>query len=231
MCGRFTLRRPELVEEHFELAEAPPLAPRFNAAPGQRIATLDRHGDGCARVLRLRHWGLVPSWADSPKIGSRMINARSEGLRERPAFRNAYQRRRCLIPADGFYEWDARVRPPQPNWIRKPDEGIFAFAGLFESWLDTAGAAFESCAIVTTASQGALRELHARAPVIVVPAEYDIWLDPDPRASDAVASLLAPGRGPELVFSPVGRALNDVRVDDARCLAPAPREARQASLF
>jgi putative SOS response-associated peptidase YedK len=231
VCGRFTLRRPELVQEHFELAQAPELAARFNAAPGQSIATIDRHSDGSARALRMRNWGLVPPWAESPTIGSRMINARSETLHERPAFRSAYQRHRCLIPADGFYEWDAQVKPPQPHWIRKRDESLFAFAGIFEHWRDAAGSGFDSCAIVTTSAQGALRELHERAPVILAPGDYELWLDPRLRASDELAALLAPGLSPELLFSPVARALNDVRVDDPSCLAPAPREARQASLF
>lgn len=231
MCGRFTLTRPEPIPEHFELADAAPPAARYNAAPGQAIASIDRRAEAGGRALRMRHWGLVPSWADSPRVGARMINARAETLAERPAFRAAFQRRRCLIPADGFYEWDARSQPPQPHWIRPASAGLFAFAGIFEHWRDPEGRLLESCAIVTTAADSALAGLHARTPVILAPADYALWLDPELRKGERLSALLAPGQGPALEIQPVCARVNDVRCDDPGCLAPAAPAARQPSLF
>ena len=160
-----------------------------------------------------------------------MINARAETLAERPAFRVAFQRRRCLIPADGFYEWDARTRPAQPHWVRPAAGGLFAFAGIFEHWRDAEGRALESCAIVTTAADSALAGLHARKPVILAPADYELWLDPELRGGERLAALLAPAQGPALELRPVSARVNDVRCDDASCLEPAVPAARQPSLF
>ncbi len=231
MCGRLTLTRPEQVAEHFELAAAEPLRARYNAAPGQAIASIDRHSEASARGLRLRHWGLVPPWAESPRVGARMINARAETLAERPAFRSAFQRRRCLVPADGFYEWDARRRPAQPYWLQLESGGLFAFAALFERWRDPQGELLESLAIVTTAADASLASLHARKPVILAPADYERWLDPELRATEPLRELFSPERGPSLAMRPVGLRVNDVRVDDASCLEPALPAPRQGSLF
>ena len=223
MCGRFTLTTtPEEVAQHFGLDEIPLLSPRFNVAPGQPIATLARAPEGARRVLTLRRWGLIPSWAKEPKIGNRMINARIKTAAEKPSFRGAFRKRRCLVPADGFYEWAARPGgAKQPFHIALPERRCFAIAGLWESWRDPAGASIESCTLLTTSAHAKLREVHDRMPVILDPADYASWLDPrlGDEATRARLARSAPAEGLEL--HAVGRRVNDPRFDDAACLAPA----------
>jgi putative SOS response-associated peptidase YedK len=223
MCGRFTLTTtPDEVARHFELGEVPQLAPRFNVAPGQAIATISLASDGGRRVLALRRWGLIPAWAKDPRIGSRMINARFETAAEKPSFRSAFRKRRCLVPADGFYEWAARPgAAKQPYHIALPGRRCFAIAGLWESWRDPAGASLESCTLLTTSANPKLRAVHDRMPVILDPADYAAWLDPqlgDPARLSRIA-LAAPAEALEL--HAVGRRVNDPRFDDAACLEAA----------
>jgi putative SOS response-associated peptidase YedK len=223
MCGRFTLTTtPEEVARHFELAEIPLLAPRFNIAPGQPIASVALAPDGGRRVLALRRWGLIPGWAKDPKIGSRMINARFETAAVKPSFRSAFRKRPCLVPADGFYEWAARAgAAKQPYHIALPGRRCFAIAGLWESWRDPEGANIETCTLLTTAANAKLRAVHDRMPVIVDPADYAAWLDP--RLGDAsTLARLALGEPAEgLELQAVGRRVNDPRFDDAACLEAA----------
>jgi len=223
MCGRFTLTTtPEEVARHFELAEIPLLAPRFNIAPGQPIASVALAPDGGRRVLALRRWGLIPGWAKDPKIGSRMINARFETAAEKPSLRSAFRKRPCLVPADGFYEWAARAgAAKQPYHIALPGRRCFAIAGLWESWRDPEGANIETCTLLTTAANAKLRAVHDRMPVIVDPADYAAWLDP--RLGDAsTLARLALGEPAEgLELQAVGRRVNDPRFDDAACLEAA----------
>jgi putative SOS response-associated peptidase YedK len=230
VCGRFTLRRPGgEVARHFELQEVPELAPRYNAAPGQDVAVVRAEATGMRR-LEARHWGLVPPWADDPRVGSRMINARSESAERLPAFAEALRLRRCLVPADGFFEWVARGRERRAFHVRLPDDGLFGMAGLWETWRGPGGEIVESCAILTTAANTYLRRLHDRMPVILAPGDYARWLDPGQRAPAALRPLLRPYPDGALLLAPVGPRVNRVENDDPDCLAPAEPPA-QGELF
>ena len=221
MCGRYSLTTP--VEALVGLFAAGPLtgfAPRYNAAPGQMLAVVRRAGEGGREWAWLR-WGLVPSWAKDPAIGNRMINARAETVAEKPSFRAAFRRRRCLVVADGFYEWQGRGRgPKQPYHIAAAGGGPLAFAGLWESWRGPDAEPLETFTIITTEATPELAAIHHRMPVIVEPAHYDVWLE---SAGDPglLAPLLVAGGGPALTARPVGRRVNDPRHDDAACLASA----------
>jgi putative SOS response-associated peptidase YedK len=221
MCGRFTLTTtPEEVAEHFGLDRMPPLLPRFNIAPGQPIATITR--PGAQPQLELRLWGLIPAWAKDRKLGSRLINARVETVAQRPSFREAFRRRRCLVPADGFYEWAARATGArQPVHIALPGRRCFAIAGLWERWHDPQGGSIESCTLLTTGSSPQLHALHDRMPVILDPADYTAWLDPRPADEASLLRLARGGLGEGFELLPVSRRVNDVRLDDAACLEPA----------
>ena len=228
MCGRFALFAPpgQLVE-YFDLAEPPTeaLEPHYNVTPGRRVAAVRVRRDG-GRRLDLLHWGLVPFWAKDRRIGYKLVNARLETLADKPAFREALARRRCLIPASGFYEW-ADGEPPgkrkrQPFFARTADEPLLAFAGLWERWRGPDGAPLESCTIVTTAAHGVLAPIHDRMPVAVVRADFATWLDPTTGLA-ALAALAA--RGPSFEAWPVGPAVNDPRNDDDRLMAPLEKTA------
>jgi putative SOS response-associated peptidase YedK len=218
VCGRFALfASPELVAEYFTLAEPPPLAPHYNLTPGQDIAAV-RVDRGGARRLGALRWGLVPFWAKDPSIGRRLINARLDSLAEKPAFREALVRRRCLIPASGFYEWgiDAAGKK-QPFFVRPRTEPLLALAALWERWRTQAGETLETCVIVTTEASATLAAIHDRMPVMLARAAQDTWLDP--RSDIATLAELA-ARGPEVAAWPVGSAVNDPRNDDERVIAP-----------
>ena len=181
MCGRFTLRAPaSVIAEQFSLFEVPWLKPRFNIAPTQPVPVVRMTPQQAApqRQFVFLHWGLVPSWAKDPTIGNRMINARAETVADKPAFRTALRRRRCLIVADGFYEWQTAGKRRQPMFIHIRDDRPLAFAGLWESWEGADHSALESCTILTTAANDLVRPIHDRMPVIVAPEDYADWLDP-----------------------------------------------------
>ena len=218
MCGRFALfASPELVAEYFALAEPPALAPHYNLTPGQDIAGVRVDRDGVLRLHALR-WGLVPFWAKDATLGRRLINARLDSLAGKPAFREAFTRRRCLIPASGFYEWgvDAAGKK-QPFFIRPRGEPLLAIAGLWERWRAPSGEPLETCVIVTTEANALLAPIHDRMPVLLARAAQDVWLDA--RSDVATITELA-ARGPELETWPVGTAVNDPRNDDERVIAP-----------
>lgn len=208
MCGRFTLwlQFGDLVKAFpdFEFAEA--LAPRYNIAPTQSVAAVPN--DGTHRV-GLFHWGLVPFWAKDPAIGSRMINARSETAAEKPAFRAAYRRRRCLILADGFYEWRAEPgsRTKTPMYIRLASGEPFAFAGLWELWRPDETPLL-SCTILTTEPNSLMAPIHDRMPVILPRRAYDRWLDPNEVRTGALQDLLVPYPAEEMMAYPVSRLVN-----------------------
>jgi len=230
VCGRFTLRAPaSAVASHFGLDAEPELAARFNIAPGQAIVSV-RTAEG-ARIAEPRVWGLVPEWAASPAMGQRLINARAETAAEKPAFRAAFRRRRCLIPADGFYEWAPGTPDKQPYHIAREDGSLFGFAGLWASWRGEGGQVLESCTLLTTAADASLQAIHSRMPVILAAERYAAWLDPALDDAATLQSLLASGGAPRLVARPVGRRVNDVRNDDPECLAPAPPRAEQVALL
>lgn len=231
MCGRFTLTStPEELARRFGLSEPPVCSPRYNVAPGQDVLAVrvDREGARHATALR---WGLVPSWADDPAAGARMINARAETAPELPAFRAAFRERRCIVPANGFYEWADRGGFRHPYWIGPVDGGPLGIAGLWERWRSPAGEWLESCALLTTAANARVAELHDRMPAILFPGDYAAWLDP--RAADAasLAKLLQPLGPGALDFHPVGTRVNRVDVDDPACVEAVAEPPRQASLF
>jgi len=218
VCGRFALfASPELVAEYFALAEPPALAPHYNLTPGQDIAAVRVDRDGVLRLHALR-WGLVPFWAKDATLGRRLINARLDSLAGKPAFREAFTRRRCLIPASGFYEWgvDAAGKK-QPFFIRPRGEPLLAIAGLWERWRAPSGEPLETCVIVTTEANALLAPIHDRMPVLLARAAQDVWLD---ARSDVVTITELAARGPELETWPVGTAVNDPRNDDERVIAP-----------
>jgi putative SOS response-associated peptidase YedK len=230
VCGRFTLTSPpEEVASEFELADTPGLRPRYNIAPGQKVATIRLDADPMHRVLEPRKWGLVPHWAKHPAIGNRLINARAETLTQKPSFRTALRKRRCLVPANGFYEWAKGTQ--QPHHIAREGGALFAFAGLYEQWgPNEEGEAIESCTLVTTEASPRLAPIHHRMPVMLRPEDFATWLDPAQAATDAVLALLRPWPDDDTVVTPVGRHVNNVRNNDPGCLAPAEVAPEPAQL-
>jgi putative SOS response-associated peptidase YedK len=220
MCGRYTLRTPvgRLAEEFGFEASSVELPPNYNVAPTQEVAAV--LSEGGERRLELLRWGLIPPWADDPQIGSRMINARSETAPEKPSFRRAFRERRCLIPADGFYEWKRMNGSKQPYYIHMKEGRPFAFAGLWESWKDNGGPEIRSCAILTTKPNALAGEIHDRMPVILPAGSYDAWLDPDAER-DELYGLLAPYPEDEMEAYPVSRFVNSPSNNDPRCIEPA----------
>lgn len=218
MCGRFALfASPELLAEYFALAEPPSLAPHYNVTPGQDIAAVRVDRDG-VRSLRALRWGLVPFWARDTSLGRRLINARLDSLATKPAFREALARRRCLIPASGFYEWGVDpAGKKQPFFIRPRREPLLAIAGLWERWRAPGGEPLETCVIVTTEANALLAPIHERMPVVLSRAAQDVWLDP---SSDVAAIAKLAATGPELEAWAVGTAVNDPHNDDERVIAP-----------
>jgi putative SOS response-associated peptidase YedK len=219
MCGRFTLvAAGDVLADLFQLLEAPDWLPRYNIAPTQPVLAVRLAGSGAGReCVRLR-WGLVPSWAKEVG-GPPLINARAETVADKPAFRTALKQRRCLIPADGFYEWLKRDGKKQPFSFRLWDNRPFAFAGLWERWTGDENPV-ESCTIVTTEANDLVRPVHDRMPVILPVRYHAAWLDPDVRDADRLRTLLRPFPAEEMTALPVGAHVNNARHDDPRCLEP-----------
>ena len=211
MCGRFAFYSPhEAVVRLFGVAVVPGIEPRWNIAPTTYVAAVREAGG--PREVAMLYWGLVPSWAKEKSIGARMINARSETLGEKPSFRNAFRRRRCLILADGYYEWQRSGAVKQPYFIAFADGQPFGMAGLWERWRDPAtGEPLESCCIVTTSPAPTVAHVHDRMPVIVPSEAYAEWLDPKNEGTDRLARLFEPCGRPDLQARPVSRRVNDAR--------------------
>lgn len=225
MCGRYSLSVPtELLARTFQLASLPQLELRYNIAPSQLapvIRVLPGENVG-GRHLHLLQWGLIPSWADDPKIGNRMINARAETAPDKPAFRSAFRKRRCLIPADAFYEWqklDPSGKRKQPYLIKMKDGRPFAFAGLWERWRGE-GEPIESFTILTTDPNDVTRPLHNRMPAIVDERDYDTWLDPNLEDAEALKQVLKPAAAEQMTAHPVSTRVNSPSNDDADCVKP-----------
>lgn len=216
MCGRFTLRTPPAeVAEAFGLFKGlPELTPRYNIAPTQMVLAVRQLEESVAAQFAMLRWGLIPSWADDMKIANRLLNARADSVADKPAFRAAFKRRRCLIVADGFYEWKAAAAPKgpkQPFHIHRRDGRPFAFAGLWETWNrgETEGVPpVESCTIITTDANGAMRPLHDRMPVILDPADYARWMSPAPGDPAVLLELLRPCPDDWLIAEPVNTLVN-----------------------
>lgn len=226
MCGRFTLRsQADVLAEVFELVETPDISPRYNIAPTQPVPVIRQTSHMVGRRLEALRWGLIPTWADDPAIGSRMINARAETVSTKPAFRAAFHKRRCLVIADGFYEWQkveperGRSRPrKQPHYIHLRDERPFAMAGLWEHWEGPDGSVIESCTIITTQPNEVVVPLHDRMPVILGASDYDMWLDPDNKRLDELQDLLRPCAADEIEAYPVSTRVNSPATDSPDCI-------------
>jgi putative SOS response-associated peptidase YedK len=222
VCGRFTLTTSaEALAEQFELVEVPAeLAPRYNVAPAQEVAAVRVLVQGQGRRVQLLHWGLVPSWAKDTKIGYRTINARSESVETKPSFRAAYRERRCLVLADGFYEWQQQGSTKQPYLIRRKDGEPFAIAGLWECWENPEGEPLESCTLLTCEANALVAKIHDRMPVILQPGDYDLWLDPEQQDPAQLGPLLQPYPADQMEMISVSPRVNSPRHDDPLCMQP-----------
>lgn len=222
MCGRFALTvDPANLQDAFpEFTFPGQLAPRFNIAPTQPVLVIPNDGTGRADFFV---WGLIPSWAKDPSIGARMINARAETLAEKPSFRSAYRYRRCLILADGLFEWQAQVgsKAKVPHYIRLKSGRPFAFAGLWEDWHAPDGSQVKSATIITTQPNELIARLHNRMPVILPPDTYARWLEPAPRQPADLQGLLAPYPAEAMSAYPVSTLVNSPANDRPECIAPA----------
>jgi putative SOS response-associated peptidase YedK len=221
MCGRFIqTASPEAIAQQFEVAELPLLKPRYNIAPSQPVVAIRIEPDTSTRKLVMLRWGLIPSWAKDPKIGSQRINAKAETVAVKPSFRSAFKKRRCLVIATGFYEWQVQGRTKQPMWIGLRSQQPFAFAGLWEHWKPAEGESLETCTIITTEPNDLMAPIHNRMPVILAPAAYDQWLDPLFQHVESLTALLRPYPSEELTAYPVSTLVNNPRHDVPQCLEP-----------
>jgi putative SOS response-associated peptidase YedK len=231
MCGRYRLsRRKQVIEEHFDaMSGGEEWNPRYNIAPTQPVVVIRQHPKKSMRELSLMRWGLVPSWAKDLSGAARMINARAETVTEKPAFREALKSRRCLLPADGFYEWMRKGGAKQPYCFEVNEGELFAFAGLWERWRDARGKVLETCSILTTKPNRVAAVVHDRMPVILEPESYEIWLDPGMGDVGTVWDMLKPYDARRMRCFPVSSRINSVVNDDAACSERV--EEMQNSLF
>jgi putative SOS response-associated peptidase YedK len=220
MCGRFTLRSsPRAIATEFDLFDVPDLRPRYNVAPTQQIPIVRMASGGGDRELAMVRWGLIPFWASDQAIGNRMINARADTVATKPSFRHPFKLRRCLVVADGFFEWKKEGQVKQPYYFQRRDEGPFAFAGLWETWAK-GGSPIESCTIITTEPNELTRTVHDRMPVILPKEAYGAWLDPA-AGPESLSALLKPFPAEDMVVRPVSRRVSSPANDDAGCVGPA----------
>jgi putative SOS response-associated peptidase YedK len=233
MCGRYRLsRRKQLVEEYFEtVSDEPEWNPRFNIAPTQTVPVIRQHPKEPRRELSLMRWGLISSWSKDTSGAAMMINSRSETAATKPAFRDALTNRRCLIPADGFYEWSRSGKAKQPYCFEVNDGMLFAFAGLWDRWKDPSGQWIKSCSILTTTPNAVTSSVHDRMPVILDPDSYDLWLDPGTHDLRVVSDMLKPYDAGMMRSYPVSSRVNSVVNDDAECSAVVELAQIQNRLF
>ncbi|MDA0832982.1 MAG: SOS response-associated peptidase [Planctomycetota bacterium] len=225
MCGRFTLNAtPEQIAETFGLSIRPEWSPRYNIAPTQLIPIVRVTTANAAREWQMVHWGLLPSWSRDRTRAASLINARSETVAEKPSFREAFRHRRCLIPASGFYEWETiDKKTKQPYLIARGEQSLFAFAGLWERWISPEQEVVETCTILTTAADEAIKHLHERMPIIMEPEHYEEWLDPQLESMARAEELLRPTQPAEWKWRQVSTAVNNARTEGPICLEP-PRD-------
>jgi putative SOS response-associated peptidase YedK len=227
MCGRYViLSPPEAMRQVFGYAEQPNFPPRYNIAPTQPIPAAILENGG--RHFRLMRWGLIPAWVKDPRQFALLINARAETVLEKPAFKNAMKRRRCLLPADGYYEWHQSERRKRPFFIRPGHGGLIAFAGLAETWAGPNGEELDTVAIVTTAARGGLATLHPRVPVTIAPGDHARWLDGDAIDANEAVLLLRAADDSEFVWHEVSARVNRVANDDAQLILPISEEQAEA---
>ena len=233
MCGRYRLsRRKQIIEEQFETHPwDDDWSPRFNVAPTQPVPVIRQHPKEPVRQLSLMKWGLIPNWAQNPSVASGTINARSETAATKPAFRDPLKLRRCLIPADAFYEWKRTGASKQPYCFEVNESELFAFAGLWDGWKDASGQWIKTCSILTTTPNAVTSAVHNRMPVILHPASYDLWLDPGMQNVSAISELLKPYDARLMRCYPVSTRINHVANDDEECSRPVEPAQVQEGLF
>jgi putative SOS response-associated peptidase YedK len=218
MCGRFTLRSSgEAAAEAFGLGEAPDLLPRFNIAPGQPVAVIRQQLEAKGRELAYLRWGLIPAWADDPAIGDRLANARSETAARKPSIRRAFRSRRCLVVADGFYEWQRTNGRKQPYFVGLKNDRPFGLAGLWERW-EKGGEPVESCTILTTDANDLMQPIHERMPVLIPPDHYELWLHARCRDTQKLTKLLQPCSSKNMLAYRVSTLVNDPKHDVVECI-------------
>lgn len=220
MCGRFTsLLSPELLSAVFNVTAPSALPHRYNIAPTQEVLTVRQEGAGARYATQVR-WGLIPHWAKDMSIGSKMINARSETVHEKPAFRQAIRSRRCIVPASGFFEWVATPKGKFPQYITMQDGSPFAFAGIWESWNTPQGEILESCAIMTTTANSLMSKIHDRMPVILHQTDFDLWLDCLVNEPLEAEQLYQPFPAELMQAWPVSKLVNSPAHDAEECIQP-----------
>jgi putative SOS response-associated peptidase YedK len=233
MCGRYRLsRRKQLIEEHFDTARwDDDWSPRYNIAPSQPIPVIRQHPKEPCRQLSLMRWGLIPYWAKDASGAASTINARSETASTKPAFRDPLKFRRCLIPADGFYEWKRTAAGKQPFCFEVNSGDVFAFAGMWDGWKDSSGQWVKTCSILTTTPNAVTSTIHDRMPVILDPDNYDLWLDPGMTDVRVVSELLKPYDAKAMGCYPISTRVNQVANDDEECCRPVEVAETQNRLF
>ena len=225
MCGRFTLHTPESrLREVFNLENPEPLGlqPRYNIAPSQQVPIIRDTESG--REMVMARWGLIPQWSKEAKTKYSTINARIETVAEKPAYRTPFKHRRCLIPADGFYEWKVFDGRKVPHHIRMRDGGVFSLAGLWDHW-EGEGESLESCSIIVMPANDVMKPLHERMPAIIAPAHYDLWMDPRVTDKADIMGYLNSTPSSQLVTYPISPWVNSPKHDDERCLEPVTNVA------
>lgn len=234
MCGRYRQTRAhKRLEEHFSAEGEVEVSPRYNIAPSQPVVAIRQGTREPVRKLSNLRWGLIPSWAKDISIGYKTINARAETVANTPSFRDAFKSQRCLVPADGFYEWQRIGKTKQPYCFEMNGGDLFAFAGLWDRWTSPQGQVIESCTILTTTPNSLLTDIHDRMPVILNADDYDLWLDPAFRDAGSLSEMLKPFDAALMNRYPVSNRVNQVRTDDADCARPVdlvPQPA-QSMLF
>jgi putative SOS response-associated peptidase YedK len=233
MCGRYRAsKRKQILAEHFNATpDDEEWSPHYNVAPTQPVPVIRQDPKEPVRHLSLLRWGLVPSWMKDSSGAARMINARSETAHTQPAFRDALKSRRCLIPADSFYEWKKTGAARQPFCFEVNDGELFAFAGLWERWKNPRGEWIKTCAILTTTANSVASPIHDRMPVILNPGDYDLWLDPGMTDSAAASELLKPFDARQMRRYPVSNRVNNVKNDDEECSRAIELTESQTALF
>lgn len=225
MCGRYTLTvDASVLATLFDLEPLFEIEPRYNVAPSQPVPIVRTGPEGKREWATVR-WGLIPSWAKDAKIGNRLINARAETAADKPSFRSAYKHRRCLVPADGFYEWVKTDGGKRPHHIRFADRRPFAFAGLWERWTPADGDSVESCTILTTRPNSLVSDLHDRMPVILDPERFGGWIGKGPLSPDAAEAVLIPHPADGMEAVPVSSRVNSPKNDGPECLEPVGEQS------
>lgn len=224
MCGRFVLTADgKIIQQQFDLDTAPvETIARYNIAPSQPVLAIPNDDPKNTTFFR---WGLIPSWAKDPKIGYKMINARSETAHEKPSFRAAFKRRRCLIPTNGFYEWSKRGSSKTPMFIHMEDQDLFALAGLWETWQGPDGGEIRTCTILTTEPNEVVRPLHNRMPVILHAEDYKLWLEPGEVPAPELMPLMRPYEPDHMSAYEVSKVVNSPLNDTPECIAPVPGQS------